>query len=666
MNRISPVLFLTLASSMLLNGQTSFAQSQSTDMAPGPIAELLPKFGTPSKGGLGLLGNSAEPNRLPVSDGRLQVLQTNALPPTTSQASKPVVPVGNPLPLFDTPAQPRSTGSLITSAPPEMPSAAMSIHRTPGSFFPGSTPVSTSQFGTGQEVVYSDASDVASPTLAAQSCDCQLAKTVSEGDCGCDTCAEGDFSSTGECDTCNSDDEVFYVDVDEAGCENFDDCNSAECSHSDGEFYDTGAEPIDGDSSRKSNRRRGKKAIFGRHRTKHLAKKEARSNRNQDEERYEVGQDDTYRSYEEQTYDIADEAATPAVVPFDDGQRSNSSINTTIGVSGLYFNRNYGDDRQFSSSQFPDERGLFANDADHGNFGGFDVNLIRRKANGHGFEARFFQLEPSRATATLGEGPITTLSGGGLFGAANYLSGVGLTGGGVGDVTAADIFNSAQEHQVARETSLQNVEFNFLQLGRTRQRNRGDARKVSHEHLIGFRYLRFDESVNYNAQVFRPGNPASGLLRTDYLNEVTNTLFGIQIGGRTEIGFLKRFSLIAGVKAGIFNNNFTNNQNVSFSARGGDTFSAEILDGPNRGQAFDTEGEDSEVTMIGEFDLGITYQMSNNSRLRVGYRALFVSDVAFAVSQTETLFTDLNAVQSPTANDDLFLQGGYFGAEFAF
>ena len=70
--------------------------------------------------------------------------------------------------------------------------------------------------------------------------------------------------------------------------------------------------------------------------------------------------------------------------------------------------------------------------------------------------------------------------------------------------------------------------------------------------------------------------------------------------------------------------------------------------------------------MIGELDLGVTYQMFRNSRLRVGYRALFVSDVAFAVPQTEPLFTNLDAVQSPTDNDNLFLQGGYFGVEFAF
>ena len=688
MKRISPVLFLTLASATILNGQLSFAQSQSSNVAPGPIAELLPKVDAPAKEAFDLLGPAPGPNRLPASSSlsqqgnfnSVQVPESNPLPPTTSRESSIVEPVGNPLPLFDTPAQPRSTGALITSPPPTMPSAAATLPRTPGSFFPGSTPVGTSQFGTGQEVVYSDILGAA-PTTAAQPCGCQSAMVVSEGDCGCDTCGQGEVVSSGDCgcdtcgqgeivssggcDTCNSSDDVFYVDG--IGGESYADCNLAECSQSEEVFYDTGANRIAENASPHSSRRREHKGIFARHRAKHLAKKEALARRKQ--------------------ASIAGVTGTPAVgaaavgaasaVAFNQGQANGpvangSNVNTTIGVLGLYFNRDFEDDRQFSASQFPNERGLFSNDADHDNFGGYEVFLNRRKANGNGFEARFFDLEPSSASATLGGAPFTTLSGGGtFFSPGQFLSGVGVPnvsfgGGNVQDVTAADIFNLADVHQVTRETSIQNVEFNLLRLGRIGQRRRGAGRTVSHESLIGFRYFRFDESVNYSAQVFRPGTIASDLSRSDYLNEVTNSLYGIQIGGRTEVGFLRRFSVIATTKAGFFNNTFTNNQNVNFSPRGAATETAQILDGPFSGQPFDTEGEDSDFAMIGEFDVGVTYQMFRNSRLRVGYRAIFVTDVALAVPQTETLFSDLNAVQSPTDNDDLFLQGGYIGAEFAF
>ena len=118
MKRISPVLFLTLASAMVTNGQTSFAQSQSRDVAPGPIAELLPKSDTPAAGGFDLLGNEPSPNRLPTRNSQSQVLETNALPPADSPGDSIIEPpAGNSPSLFDTPAQPRSC-LLYTSPSP--------------------------------------------------------------------------------------------------------------------------------------------------------------------------------------------------------------------------------------------------------------------------------------------------------------------------------------------------------------------------------------------------------------------------------------------------------------------------------------------------------------------------------------------------------------------
>jgi len=690
MKRISPILFLTLASAMVVSDQTSFAQSQSSDLAPGPIAEMLPKFDTPAAAGFDYLDSEPEPNRLPTSKRQsrqvdknsFQLPEKNALPTTDHQKSSIVEPPAANSALFDTPAQSRSTSAQINSPPPSMPSPpAATLPRTPGGFYPGSAPVSTSQFPTGQAPVYSGVETILAPTPAGQPCNCQSPMVISEGDYGCDscgegeifstgdcdTCGEGEIFSTGDCDTCGSSDEVFFVDGE--GCQSYDDCGSTEWSQSEVGFYDTGADRIADTSPRHSNRRRGHKGIFGRHRAKHLAKKERRARLSQADERlYEEDQYAAYQDegayYQDQASDVGDNyGAAPVVAPVNHGQGDGATINTTIGVNGLYFNRDYEDDRQFSASRFANERGLFSNDADEDDFGGYEVNLTRRKSNGNGFEARFFELEPSRATATLSGGPFTTLSAASFNDPAIFLSGVGVPnvnfgGGFVQDVTAAEVFNFADVHQVSRETSIDNVEFNLLRLGRTGQRKRGVGRLASHEYLVGFRYLRFDESFRYSAFGFRPGNIASDLSRADYLNEVTNSLYGAQIGGRTEIGFLKRFSVIVGTKAGIFNNNFTNNQDVTFSPRGASRITAQVLDGPSSGQAFDTEGEDSQIGMIGELDLGVTYRMFRNSRLRVGYRALFV--------QTETFFSDLNAVQSPSDNDSLFLQGGYFGAEFAF
>ena len=69
---------------------------------------------------------------------------------------------------------------------------------------------------------------------------------------------------------------------------------------------------------------------------------------------------------------------------------------------------------------------------------------------------------------------------------------------------------------------------------------------------------------------------------------------------------------------------------------------------------------------MGEIDASISYQITNSSRLRVGYRALGITDIAFASNQIGDDFTDATALNSPVTDGDLVLQGAYFGLEFAY
>ncbi len=678
MKRISPVLFLTLASAMAVSGQTSIAQSGDRSLAPGPIAELLPDSNAPEGTGFDYPGVNLEHNGLPEKQPQVdsfQLPESNPLPPAGSATAPRTAPrvaprtaptttgrssfspdprSAHPLPLFDTPAQTPPSDTLIGQPAPVMPATDWTAPRTPRSFQHGSR-LTGGMTGSTQQPVWNAMPVEEESIISAEPCGCD-SEMVIESDC--DTCSPGDViyleGVQDDCDVCDSDDIVDSCDdVDEEA------------------FYDTGAQRIDESSRRKShqsNRRRGHKGIFGRHRSRHQTRKKERKGQ-EDEPFEEELCDDTCEAVD----DYADEGYGPEDQYLDQRPRDQNivapqvadgadrgGVNTLIGVSGLYFSRNYEADSQYSASRFIGERGLFSNDADHGNFGGFDVNLARRKGNGNGFEVRYFQLDPSRASRALDGGPLAlgTATPGGP---AIFLSGVGVPG-----TTAAEIYNFADVHQITRETSIDNAELNLLRLGRIGQRQHGVGRTVSHEYLVGFRYLKFDESFNYSAQAFRPGNVASVLSRADYLNEVSNSLYGAQIGGRTEIGFLRRFSLIIGTKAGIFSNHYENNQNITFHPRGNPPVTAQVVDGPYQGQAFDTHGENSDLTMLGELDLGVTCQLYRNSRLRVGYRALFVSDVALAVPQTEVFFSDLNAVSSPTANDDLMLHGGYFGLEVAY
>jgi hypothetical protein len=74
----------------------------------------------------------------------------------------------------------------------------------------------------------------------------------------------------------------------------------------------------------------------------------------------------------------------------------------------------------------------------------------------------------------------------------------------------------------------------------------------------------------------------------------------------------------------------------------------------------------NDFSMLGEFDMGTSYRMSCNSRIRMGYRVIGISGIALAPNQIPNDFTldpEINAINS---NGDLILGGGYAGLEFCF
>ena len=656
MKRISPALFLILASWMA-DGHILNAQEKDLDLAPGPIAELLPDD-APLQSGFGLPDNSGD-------------MGDNPLPPSGSGSRQPVASATDSAPpRFNASTDsthvvtPPPPSASVRSTPPSMPSEVWTAPRTPRSIH--NTNSTAVQPIVSQPTIYPHTPNA----------DFSTQETVVEfsphetvvgndftgndftGDCGCEQVQES-------CDTCESFEQPCQTcdtcETNEQPCET---CESGEeVVHIQDAVCDSGCEVTEPTSTRRD-KKEPRKSLFSCFHSKKEAKRSDAhelANNNVDGDYIDEG-------YVEDNYlggEYVDGANSQnAVAPIDYSQQDQSGVNTILGVSGLYFQRNYGDNLQLSGSRFIGERGLFSNDADHDDFGGVDANLIRRRADGKGYEVRYFGLTPGDATATLGGNPFTTLAGtaGGFdFG----LSGVGIPD----QLTATDAFNLAEIHQVTRETRIYNAEFNLLRMGCTPNNiRRGDASRVNFEYLLGFRFFKFDESLNYSAQQIRPtaATGSGSLLRADYKNEVSNDLYGIQIGGRSEINLGRKFSLILGTKAGIFSNNFTNQQNVSFLERNGNRVAGQVLSGPNQGAAFDTDGEDTDITMLGELDLGLTYQLFKNSRIRAGYKAVFVSDVAFAADQTELFFQDLVAIQQPEANDDLVLYGGYLGMEFAF
>lgn len=320
--------------------------------------------------------------------------------------------------------------------------------------------------------------------------------------------------------------------------------------------------------------------------------------------------------------------------------------NYTAGVVGLFFQRDYEDNRFLAQNAAGAT--LFTNDADQGSMDGFGVNLGSRNANGSGFEVGYWALNPGSSVGVLQGGNVYTVIQN-LDQLTHVSSGRNLY----------DIYANSVTQTVVRDTDITNLEFNLLRNGGTfgtRKNRRG-----FYELLGGFRWFQFDESLQYAASIDTgawPGTPSDFY----YNLEAQNRLLGLQLGARNEYCLSSKLRFFSGVKGGIFNNNIRTVQNITDI--NGEI--AQVNSGAGSGRPFSYTDEKNDVAFLGELDFGILYNLSARSRIRLGYRALGISGVALAADQMPFLYNDPNELSRANSNGNLLLGGGYYGLEFCF
>lgn len=328
---------------------------------------------------------------------------------------------------------------------------------------------------------------------------------------------------------------------------------------------------------------------------------------------------------------------------------SNASrdVHSVASVMGLALSRDYNDNQLLSTSPGGD---LFSNDATHGVMAGLEATLARRRANGRGYEFRYFQLFPETASSSLSDaGSATAL--GGLSGLTDAFGGPAAT------------FAAAPTHVVNRDSELINIELNLLRNGAnvdlTPRLNRLFPASES-EWLFGPRYILFGETLLYQA-IDPPASPD----RTDFFSSTENQMVGFQFGRRSSRNGSGRYGLHWGWKLGAYNNKVNIRQRVD-NVVGGVVSNPVTVGGSAPGSAFDIGGEENEISVVGEIELALTIQFSRRMRGRIGYRAIGLTDVATATDQIEADFTNLNSVAFPTINDDVLFHGAVMGLEFAY
>ena len=321
-------------------------------------------------------------------------------------------------------------------------------------------------------------------------------------------------------------------------------------------------------------------------------------------------------------------------------------VHSVIGVSGLSFRRNDGRNRLLSTNFAGDT--LSTGDADHDNFGGFQAYLQVRSSSGVGWEFNYFGLDPSGNTAVLGNGPSTVLVG--LNDVAESATGP----------TVADIFADGNFHAVTRDSSFYNFEFNAL-------RNRTDINLPSGwlcnvETLFGFRYIDFDESLEYASESDSGISPR----RTAFNSSVENSLYGLQGGARTEFNLYRRLSGSVGTKFGLFYLDANSNRRISGENADGSEFSPSIINGSTDVTGYNFGDQEGDVSFLGEIDLGLIYQIGQRSRIRFGYRRLGLTGLAFASDNIPDDLSEVSQLRDTNDSQNLRLRGVYYSYELAF
>jgi hypothetical protein len=226
------------------------------------------------------------------------------------------------------------------------------------------------------------------------------------------------------------------------------------------------------------------------------------------------------------------------------------------------------------------------------------------------------------------------------------LGGVNITSG-AGTFPAGNFFDNSPEHRIWRNDQILNLELNVLH-----QQIYASPNRVNLTCLAGFRYFRFQEALTFGSVAFGDTFGQNGGADEAYLRtQVTNNLFGAQIGLLANWSVTQRCGFYALPKMGVFGNNITA-RNQLYT---GDGYSQ-----------FDIHSTKNALSLLGELDLGTYFWLSPNCQLFAGWRVIGVSQVALGDNQILPYLADTAGYGTIKANGDLILTGGFAGLAFTF
>lgn len=309
---------------------------------------------------------------------------------------------------------------------------------------------------------------------------------------------------------------------------------------------------------------------------------------------------------------------------------------TVSGIGWLYLKRDGADFQPLSYENGSPGTQLSVSDADFQSQNGIEAFIARQSCEGRGWELRYWGLFEDDSFAQMTSMPRTELG----------LSGVAV--GGAGD--AWTLFNSADFHQIGRETEFHNFEFNLLRFASSC----GCDRNIILRGIAGVRVIRFNDSLAYSA--YSGSSFGSSFESLKLHSSVANTLVAGQLGGSGEYCITNRLRLSLGSKVGV-GSNFIDADQCLVTADG-------IFGTNSSGNMYSYSNSESDLALFGELNTSLYYHVTDCVRLSVGYRLFGISGVALAQDQFPYDYSDENDINSINRDGGLLLHGLTVGAEF--
>jgi hypothetical protein len=208
-------------------------------------------------------------------------------------------------------------------------------------------------------------------------------------------------------------------------------------------------------------------------------------------------------------------------------------------------------------------------------------------------------------------------------------------------------FDGTDHQKISRTDRFLNIEINGLV-----QPIYNNPGRCSVTLLAGIRYFRFQDILTYGsaAGAFNFGD-AGGTQEAYLQSNVTNNLYGGQIGTLLNFAVTPTIGLFVLPKAGLFGNQI----NITNSLYGG-----------NGATAFNYHTSQCVCSLMGELDSGAYWWMTPNCQLFFGWRVIGVSNVALADNQFLPYIADSAGFRSVKSNGDLILTGGFGGVAWTF